>query len=73
MLPKPAVNDRLLTNYWAGVSEKKIEFFQDGGQINREKDIYHHGPRPISFIYHLPDPPCFSLVTTFQGQIRLTH
>jgi hypothetical protein len=44
---------------------RKGNRIQDGGQIKREQDIYHHGPRPISIICHLPDPPCFSQVTTF--------
>jgi hypothetical protein len=29
-------------------------------------DIDHHGPRPISIICHLSDPPTFSLPTTFK-------
>ncbi len=37
-----------MTNYCAEVSEKEIELIQDGGQIERETDIYHHSPRPIS-------------------------
>jgi hypothetical protein len=44
-------------------SPATIRLFQDGGQIKRKKDIYHHGPKPIPIICHLPDPPCFSLVT----------
>ncbi len=61
--------DRSITNYWAGVSEKGNRVIPrwDGGQIKREKDIYHHGPRLISIIFHLPDPPCFSLVTIFKS------
>jgi hypothetical protein len=43
----------------------KTELFQDGGQIKREKVIYHHGPKHIPIICHLPDPPSFSLTTTF--------
>jgi hypothetical protein len=66
MLAAPALIDRSMTNYWAGVSGKGIELFQDGGQIKKEKDIYHHGPRPASIICHLPHPLCFSLVTTFK-------
>jgi hypothetical protein len=41
----------------------ETELFQDGGQIKKEKDIYHHGPKDIPFRsyatfdhYHLPDP-----------------
>jgi hypothetical protein len=36
----------------------------DGGQFKREKDIYHHGLRPIPIICRLPHPSYFSLVTT---------
>ncbi len=45
-----------------GVSGKGNRIIPDGGQIKREKDIYHRGSRPIS-INHLPPswPP--SLVT----------
>ncbi len=49
---------------WA---EKEIELIQDDSQTKRETDIYHHGPGPISIIWQLPGPPCFSLVTTFKG------
>ncbi len=38
----------------AGVNEKENRFIQNGGQIKR--DIYHHGPKLISIICHLPDP-----------------
>jgi hypothetical protein len=40
MLASPDIIDRSTTNYWAGVSGK------DCVHIKREKDIYHHGPRP---------------------------
>ncbi len=54
MLAAPALIVRSMTNYWAGVSGNgNRKLFQDGGQIKREKDIYHHSPRPI-YIYHLP-------------------
>jgi hypothetical protein len=45
----------------------ETELFQDGGQIKREKDVYHHGPKHIPIICHIPDPPSFSLPTTFKG------
>jgi hypothetical protein len=60
-----------MTKYWAGVSGKGNRIFQDGGQIEREKDIYHHATRPISFICHLPDPPRLSLVTTFKYEMKM--
>jgi hypothetical protein len=48
--------------------EKEIELIQDGGQIKRETDIYHHGLGPISIVGQLPGPPCFSLVTTLKSK-----
>ncbi len=38
-------------------AEKDIDFIQDGGKIQRQKDLHHHGKRPIVVICHLPDPP----------------
>jgi hypothetical protein len=35
----PTLTDRLMANHWAGVRETETEFFLDGGQIKREKDI----------------------------------
>jgi hypothetical protein len=55
-----------MTNHWAGVSGNGNKLFKDGGQIKIEKDIYHHGPKHILIICHLPDPPSFSLPTTFK-------
>jgi hypothetical protein len=66
MLGAPILINISMTYYWAGVSGKGYLLIQDGGQINRETDIYHHGQRPISIICQLPDPPYFSLVTTFK-------
>jgi hypothetical protein len=48
MLAAPVLINRSMTNYWAGVSGKGNRIIQDGGQINRETDIYHNGPRPLS-------------------------
>ncbi len=50
MLAAPILIGRSMTNSWAGVSRKVIELIQDGGQIKRETDIYHHGSGPISII-----------------------
>jgi hypothetical protein len=50
MLAAPILIHRSMTNYCAEVSEKEIELIQDGGQIERETDIYHHSPGPISII-----------------------
>jgi hypothetical protein len=50
-----------------------MELIQDGGKIRRQKDIYHHGPRPIPFICHPLNPPLFSLVTTFKWRHSHTN
>jgi hypothetical protein len=28
------------------MAEKEIDLTQDGGKLKRQKDIYHHGPKP---------------------------
>ena len=43
----------------------ETDLIQDGGQVKRQTDIDHHGPKYILIICHLPDPPIFSLPTTF--------
>ena len=43
----------------------ETDLIQDGGQVKRQTDIDHHGPKYILIICHLPDPPTFSLPTTF--------
>jgi hypothetical protein len=45
----------------------KTDLIQDGGQVKRQTDIDHHGPKYILIICHLPDPPIFSLPTTFKS------
>ena len=49
----------------------ETELFQDGGQVKRE-NIYHHGPKHIPIICHLPDPPSFSLPTTLNQRMIST-
>jgi hypothetical protein len=49
----------------------ETDLIQDGGQVKTQTDIDHHGPKYILIICHLPDPPIFSLPTTFK--IRLIH
>jgi len=34
-------------------------------KLKDKTDIDHHGPKYILIICHLPDPPTFSLPTTF--------
>jgi hypothetical protein len=45
----------------------ETDLIQDGGQVKRQTDIDHHGPKYILIICHLPDPPIFSLPTTFKA------
>jgi hypothetical protein len=56
---------RSMTNYWAAVSGKGNRIIPIWRPNKKKKGIYHHGPRPISIICHLPGPPFFSLVITF--------
>ncbi len=44
----------------------ETDLIQDGGQVKRQTDSDHHGPKYILIICHLPDPPTFSLPTTFK-------
>jgi hypothetical protein len=44
----------------------ETDLIQDGGQVKRQTDIDHHGPKYNLIICHLPDPPTFSLPTTFK-------
>jgi len=37
-------------------------------KLKDKTDIDHHGPKYILIICHLPDPPTFSLPTTFKHQ-----
>ena len=46
--------------------ETETDLIQDGGQVKRQTDMDHHGPKYILIICHLPDPPTFSLPTTFK-------
>ncbi len=41
------------------VNWSETDLFQDGGQIKKEKDIYHHAPNHIPIICNLLDPPSF--------------
>ena len=49
----------------------ETDLIQDGGQVKRQTDIDHHGPKYILIICHLPDPPTFSLPTTFNFTLKL--
>jgi hypothetical protein len=60
--PNRQANDYI---HSAGVSGKGNNP-RDGGHIKRQKYIYHHSPRPIPIICHLPDSPCFLLITNLK-------
>ncbi len=48
-------------------AEKDTFFLQDGDKIKKGKNIDHW--RTIPNIGHLPDPPTFSMVPTFQENV----
>ena len=39
--------------------KRKQNYFKMAAKFKREKVIYHHGPKHIPIICHLPDPPSF--------------
>jgi|688.fasta_scaffold1410691_1 hypothetical protein len=47
------------------LAEMETCFFQNGGLIEKLKNIHHHNMSTVPNICHLPAPPYFSLVTTF--------
>ncbi len=57
-------NCLLILLYWA---ETEIHNIKDDSKIKREKNIDRRGQRHIGSVWHLPDPPSFSLPTTFNS------
>jgi hypothetical protein len=49
-------------------AETEILKIKDNSKIKREKNLDRCGQRHIVNIWHLPDPPSFSLTTTFNLQ-----
>ncbi len=49
-------------------AETEIHKIKDDSKINREKNIDCHGQRHIVNVWHLSDPPFFSLPTTFKRE-----
>jgi hypothetical protein len=45
------------------------KYIEDDSKIKRQKNIDRQGPRPIPNVCHFPDPPWFSLQTTFKGTV----
>jgi hypothetical protein len=64
MLAAHPLISRPSLNNWAGVSGNGNGF--NTRKVKRQTDIDHHGPKYILIICHLPDPPIFSLPTTFK-------
>jgi hypothetical protein len=58
-------------NYWCCLfafpnGGNRNIIFQDDGKIKGEKDIYHHGPKHIPIIRHLPESrPTFFFITHY--------
>ncbi len=48
-------------------AETEIHKIKDDSKIKREKNINRHGQRHIVNVWHLSDPPYFSLLTTFKS------
>ena len=48
-------------------AETEIHKIKDDSKINREKNIDRRGQRHIVNVWHLSEPPSFSLPTTFKG------
>ncbi len=55
--------------YWFcfTVAETEIDKIKDDGKIERETNLDRRGPSQIGTVGHIPDPPTFSLPTTFKG------
>ncbi len=47
--------------------KRKLDKIKDDGKIKRETNLDRHCLRPIRNLCHLPDPPWFSLQTTFNS------
>jgi hypothetical protein len=39
--------------------------FKEYSKMKQQTNLECHSPRPKAVVCHLPDPPCFSLVITF--------
>ncbi len=68
MLAAPALINRSITNYWAWVSGKGNRIIPRWRPNKKRKGHLTPRSETKSIICHLPDPPCFSLVTTFKSR-----
>jgi hypothetical protein len=48
-------------------AETEIRKIKDDSKVKRQTNLDRHGLRPIPNVCHLPDPPWFSLQTTFNS------
>ncbi len=48
-------------------AETEIDKIKDNGKIERETNLDRRGPKQIGTVWRIPDPPIFSLPTTFKG------
>jgi hypothetical protein len=48
------------------LAETEMHKIKDDSKIKIQINLNHHGPRQTPIICHLPDPPSFSLPTTFK-------
>ncbi len=48
-------------------AETEIHKIKDDGKIERETNLDRRGPSQIGTVWHIPDPPTFSLPTTFKA------
>ncbi len=53
-------------------AETEIDKIKDDGKIERETNLDRRGPRQIGTVWRIPDPPIFSLPTTFKQKFLLT-
>ncbi len=47
-------------------AETEIHKIKEDGKIERETNLDRRGPSQIGTVRHIPDPPTFSLPTTFK-------
>jgi hypothetical protein len=53
--------------YWVGNGNTKIHKIEDDSKIKKQTNLDRRGLKSLPFIFHLLDPPSFSLPTTFKA------
>jgi hypothetical protein len=48
----------------------EIDKIKDDSKIYREMNLDRRGPNQIGTDWHIPDPPTFSLLTTFKVPVK---